>query len=85
MGRRGMMVLLDFGPKFEGRRGPMIDGVAHAATTYRAVGIVGCGPKILTRTEQSLNNSLPNTTYQQVLIRATSTKNPRAPTTCVRC
>ena len=29
-------------------------------------------------TEQSLNNSLPNTTYQQVLIRATSTKNPES-------
>src|SRR6266849_9357212 len=33
---------------------------------------------ILAGTEQSLNNSLPNTTYQQVLTRATGTKNPRA-------
>ena len=29
-------------------------------------------------TEQSPNNSLPTTTYQQVLTRATGTKNPRA-------
>jgi len=29
-------------------------------------------------TEQSLNNALPNTREQQVLIRATGTKNPRA-------
>jgi hypothetical protein len=28
-------------------------------------------------TEQSLHNSLPNTTEQQVLTRATGTKNPR--------
>src|SRR4029453_3933555 len=28
------------------------------------------------RTEQSLNNPLPNTKEQQVLIRATGTKNP---------
>jgi hypothetical protein len=29
------------------------------------------------QSEQSLNNSLPNTTHQQVLTRATGTKNPR--------
>jgi hypothetical protein len=35
--------------------------------------------------EQSLNNSLPNTSYQQVLTRATGTKNPRAQPPALRC
>ena len=36
-------------------------------------------------TEQSLNNSLPNTREQQGLIRATGTKNPRAQLPALRC
>jgi hypothetical protein len=35
--------------------------------------------------EQGLNNSLPNTTYQKVLIRATGTKNPRVRTPALPC
>ena len=37
------------------------------------------------QSEQSLNNSLPNTTYHQVLTRATGTKNPRAQSPALRC
>jgi hypothetical protein len=36
-------------------------------------------------TEQSLNNSLPNTREQQVLTRATGTKNPRAQPPALCC
>ena len=39
----------------------------------------------LNGTEQSPNNSLPNTTYHQVLTRATGTKNPRVQSPALRC
>ena len=41
----------------------------------RARSVLAVAPAIETTTEQSLNNSLPNTSEQQVLIRATGTKN----------
>jgi len=42
-------------------------------------------PRVEALSEQSVNNLLPNTGYQQGLVRATGTKNPRVQTPALTC